>query len=331
MDIQRPAHRAVLAALILAAPAAQAAGTAAGVVISNTASATYTHPLEGGQSVQSNAATLQVDEILDVTLVANDAGNVTAMSPATAGVLSFTVTNTGNGPETYLLSPVSALGGDQFDPANIRLYLDSNGNGVFDGAATDPLLTPGTNDPALAADASQSVFLVSDIPGGLASGDLGLVRLVAEAKTARATPAVDAPGTAFAGQGEGGSDAVVGGTQAYASRDNGYLVAQVATTLSKSQAVLDPFGGSNAIPGATITYSLVFAAAGTGSLTDTQVVDAIPAGTTYVPNSLTLDGAALTDSADSDAGRFTGSQIEAGLGSVAVPASHTITFQVTIN
>lgn len=318
----------VTAAITLAGQA-QAAGTAAGTDISNTASASFTDPGGIPSTVSSNTAVLKVDEILDVTIVANDAGNVSVTTPEGNRALSFTVTNTGNGSETYMLSALGTLGGDQFNPANVRVYLD-NGDNIFD-SLTDTLLVSGGNDPVLAADGSIKVFVVSDIPVGLNNGDIGLVRLTAESLTAQATPVLDAPGTAFGGQGSNGSDAVVGNTQSYATRDNGYAVTQVATTLSKSQTVLDPFGGTNPVPGATITYSLTFTAAGVGSLTGTQIVDAIPASTTYVAGSLTLDSSSLSDTADGDAGRFTGTGIEVGLGTLAAPATRTVTFQVTIN
>lgn len=326
------ARTALLLALCCAAPAVYAVGTAAGSDITNTASATFTDPGGTPRTVSSNTATLRVDEILDVTVVANDAANVAVTTPASDRVLSFTVTNTGNGSETYMLSTVANLGGDQFDPSNVRIYLD-DGDNVFN-SATDTLLVAGSNDPVLAADASVRIFVVSDIPSSLSDGDTGLVRLVAESKTAKTqTPAViDTPGTAFAGLGTNGGDAVVGSTQAYASKDNGYAVAQVATSLAKSQSVLDPFGNANAVPGAVITYTLTFTASGSGNLTGAKIVDAIPAGTSYQPGTLTLDSVGLTDGSDADAGLYTGSQVEVSLPDpLPAPATHTVTFQVKIN
>lgn len=324
------ARTALLLALCCAAPTVYAVGTAAGSDITNTASATFTDPGGTPRTVNSNTATLRVDEILDVTLVANDAANVSVTTPASDRVLSFTVTNTGNGSETYMLSTVANLSGDQFDPSNVRIYLD-DGDNVFN-SATDTLLVAGSNDPVLAADGSIRVFVVSDIAASLSDGDTGLVRLVAESKTAQETPGLETPGTAFAGKGTNGGDAVVGSTQAYASKDSGYVVAQVATSLVKSQSVLDPFGNANAVPGAVITYTLTFTATGTGSLTGAKIVDAIPTGTSYQPGSLTLDSVGLSDGSDADAGTYTGSQIEVGLPDpLPAPASHTVTFQVKID
>ncbi|MDF3029753.1 MAG: hypothetical protein K0R03_311 [Moraxellaceae bacterium] len=332
----RAAILATAAATFLT-PLAYALGTAAGIDITNVATATYTDPFEGPKTVDSNTSVLQVDEILDVTITANDSGNVNTMSPDSNRVLSFTVSNTGNGSETYALSTVSNLGGDAFDPTSVRIYLD-NGDNVFN-ILTDTLLVPGTNDPVLAANGTRRIYVVSDIPGSLTNSNVGLVRLVAEAVTAQATAGADAPGTTFAGAGDNGSDAVVGNTQADATGQNGYVVSLLATTFTKSSSVLDPFGNSTAVPGAVITYTLTFNVTGVGTLTGAQIVDPIPADTTYVPGSLTLQidaGAAtpLTDAADGDAGRLNGNQIEVTLGtagSVTAASTQTVTFQVEID
>ena len=60
--------------------------------------------------------------------------------------------------------------------------------------------------------------------------------------------------------------------------------------------------------------------------------DPIPNDTTYVADSITLEGGALTDSdADADEGSFDGSQIAVALGNIAGGQTRTITFQVTID
>lgn len=329
--LNRLARTALIALSGMLPPAVHAVGTAAGVDISNTATVSFTDPFGVTLTVNSNASVIKVDEILDVTLTSNDAGNLATTTPASNVALSFTLTNTGNGSETYVLSAVSNLAGDAFDPSNVRIYLDANGDNILD-TATDTLLVPGSNDPVLAADASLRVFVVSDIPSGLANGNTALVRLLAESATARATPAADAPGTAFAGQGTGGSDAVVGSSQADASAQIGYVISLVSASLVKTSTVLDPFGGSNAIPGATITYTLSLSVVGSGDLNNATITDAIPANTTYVPESMTLDSAALTDAADSDRGVFASNAITVTLADpLTAPATHTVTFKVTIN
>jgi uncharacterized repeat protein (TIGR01451 family) len=320
-----------VALLAATAPQAYAAGTAAGTSISNTASASFTDPGGTPRTATSNTELVQVDEILDVTVDRNDAGNVAVLTPAADQVLSFRVKNTGNGDEQYALSVQTNLTGDDFDPASVQLWLD-DGDGVFEPGPGGDTLLDGSNDPVLGAEDTITVFVVSDIPGGLTDGDLGQVRLVAEAVTAQANAGVEAAGYTFAGQGAAGSDAVVGATQAYATFTHGYVAQQSTAAFVKSSSIDDGFGGSNAIPGAVITYSLALTFSGSGTITGAAITDAIPAGTTYEPGSLKLGGATLTDAADADAGTYTaGTGIAVTLGDVTAPATRTVTFKVKIN
>lgn len=309
-----------------AAAQVEAAGGAAGLIISNTASVTF-DVLGVPGSADSNTDAFAVVEVLDLALVRNDAGSINVTTPGAGVPQSYTLTNTGNGPEAFVLQANQALAGDDFDPQNVRIYLD-NGDGIFN-ISTDTLYVSGVNDPSLLPDASRVLFVVSDIPANRVDGDIGLVSLQATAVTGSGTP-----GTLFPGAGSAGVDAVVGATTANDSEQNGYLVAQISTALVKSQVVRDVAGGALVISGSTITYTLVFTVTGTGTLLNTALQDAIPAGTTYLPGSLTLDSAPLTDATDSDAGRFTGTQIEVvpGVaGALTAPGTATVTFQVTIN
>jgi uncharacterized repeat protein (TIGR01451 family) len=240
-------------------------------------------------------------------------------------VLTFNVTNTGNGSEAFTLAPVNAIGGDAFDPATTSLVLDTNHNGVYD-AGVDAVYAAGTNDPILAADTSIRVFVLSTLPGTATDGQRGQTDL-----TAAAVTGTGPPGTVFVGKGDGGSDAVVGTTTGI-GRDKGfYLVTAATMTFIKSATVSDPFGGTKSVPGSTITYTLVAAVTGTGSLVNLAIGDPIPGTTTYVPGSLTLQGAALTDGVDADAGEISGTGIVARLGNLASGQTRTITFKTKIN
>ncbi len=309
---------------VVATQAALAAGTAANTSITNIATVSYTDEDGQSQTVSSNAATVRVDELLAVTLVGNDAGNVTVATPDDDDPLSFTVTNPGNGSEGYRLTANPNVAGDQYDPADTRIFLD-DGDGIFDSIA-DVLYTAGANDPVLAPDASRVVFVVNDTPAGRVSGDTGIVQLTATAVTGSG-----APGTTFPGQGTGGVDAVVGATTATADAQGTYVVSQVQTTLVKSQTVLDPFGGSNPVQDAVVTYTLTMTLSGADALTGARISDAIPADTTYVTGSLQLNGAPLSDGLDGDVGHFTGSEIQVDLGTLAPPSTQIVVFQVRIN
>jgi uncharacterized repeat protein (TIGR01451 family) len=316
---------AVSAAAAGVAAPAQAAGTLAGTNIVNVATATYDTPGGPPASVDSNIVTLKVDELLDVTVAWRDPADVTSAPGLTGQVLSFTVTNAGNGPEAYRLGTVANGGGDDFDPAVTAVFLDSNANGAYD-AGVDTAYVAGSNDPVLAPDASLAVFVLSTIPLAAADGNRGKVDLTAVAVTGSGVP-----GTGFAGQGEGGGNAVVGATGAAAQDDGWYAIRKASLAFVKSATVADPFGGTTQGPGAVITYTLTATVGGTGTLANVAVADPIPAGTTYQPGSLTLDSAPLTDAADADSGRFTGTGIAVGLGNVAAGTTKTVKFKVKID
>jgi uncharacterized repeat protein (TIGR01451 family) len=325
---------AALLAPLLGTPAALALGTAAGTDITNTASVTAD---VGGTPVTASSPphVVTVAELIDVDVTLLTVGNVLVTSPASGQVLTYRVTNTGNGVDTFSLLGDSALAGDDFDPTLVSLYLDANGSGLYE-PGLDTLYTPGSNDPQLDANDPANddvvVFALNDVPAALVSGQLGDSRLVATSQTASG-----APGTVAAGAGEGGTDAVVG-TSGGDDEDQGtHQVATVALAIAKSSSVADPFGGTQPLPGATITYTLVVTVTGAGNADAVVVTDAIPANTTYVAGSLTRNAAPLTDASDSPADEAdfsvtTPGAISVGLGSLpAGGPAETITFQVTIN
>ena len=316
---------AMVGVSIAFATPAYAVGTTAGTTISNTATATYTDPGGNPVSIPSNTVNLRVDEFLNVTVVTAEAGDVAAQPGASNQVVSYTVTNTGNGSEAFRLTPITAIGGDAFDPTATSIVIDTNGNGVYDDGV-DTVYVSGTNDPVLAPDTAVKIFVLSTVPGSATDGQRGQIDLSATAVTGSG-PA----GTVFATQGTGGGDAVVGTTTA-SGRDRNFLVVSAATVaLVKSASVLDPFGGAKSVPGAIITYTLVATVTGTGTLANLAVGDPVPAATTYVPTSITAQNAAITDATDADAGEFAAARVSVRFGSVAGGQTRTVTFKVRIN
>jgi uncharacterized repeat protein (TIGR01451 family) len=316
------ASAALFSALSLTSPA-YATGTRAGTVIDNTATATYD---QGGTPVEvdSNINSLTVDELLDTVVVWDDGADVPTTPGATGTPLTFTLTNTGNGEEAFVLSTISTLGGDNYDPTAVSIVID-DGDGVYE-PGIDVVYVSGAGNPVLDPDETITIFVVANTPGGLSDGDRGGIRLVAAAATG-----TGAPGTTFPNAGEGGGDAVVGTTGADGSDDGYYQVSSATVSLVKSATVADPFGGSNAVPGSIITYQIVANTSGSGSLPNLMINDAIPAGTTYRAGTITLGGTGLTDAADADAGTFAANNVSVSLGTVAGGQTRTVTFQVTIN
>lgn len=303
-----------------AAPAA-ASGVPAGVLIENTATATYTAN-STTQTVDSNKVTFRVDEVLDVATASQESGPVSA---TTTAALRFKVTNTGNGPETFTLTANPAVTGNDFNTTVTGLAIDVNANGIYD-AGVDTALTNGATSPELAADAPLDVLVLVTIPSSAAANATSKVEL-----SAVATTGTGAAGTLFAGAGVSGGDAVVGASTATATAQATLTVDKAVVSLVKSATVADPFGGTRPVPNAVITYTIVANVAGTGTVTALSIADAFPAGTTYEAGTLTLESAALTDGADADSGEATATGVAVQLGDVAAGATRTVTFKVRIN
>mgnify|MGYP003634314813 FL=1 len=303
---------------------AHAAGTLAGTDIVNVAQASYDGP-SGPITIDSNPVTIKVDELLDVTVVSSNPGDVATSPNATAQVLTYQVTNTGNGTESFTLAADTAKSGDDFDTIFGQMVID-DGNGVYD-PGVDTIYTAGTNDPVLAPDESVTIFILSTVPTTANDTERAEIELAAIANTGSGTA-----GDVFAGQGDGGGDAVVGSTGADGEASGFFIIQAAQVSLVKSATVVDQFGGAQPVPGATITYQLIATTQGSGTLTNLVITDDIPADTTYVDESISLEGLGLTDdNADADAGSYDGSEIAVALGAVSGGQTRTITFQVTIN
>lgn len=312
----------VLGASLASGFAAHAAGVPAGTLIENTASASYR---TGGpaQTVESNTVGFRVAELLDVAVAAQDAAAVPL--GASVSALAFTVTNTGNGPEAFVLSAEVVVAGNDFDAVPRGLATDSNGNGVYDPGVDAPLADGGTTD-ALAPDQGLTVFVLVTAPQGVADGQSSQLRLLARAATGTGNP-----GTVFAGAGEGGVDAVAGSSGADDDAAASLTSSAATVALVKSATIADPFGGAQPVSGAIVTYTLTATVSGSGSVDDLLITDTIPAATSYAPGTLTLDSAGLTDAADADAGKASPAGVSVNLGTVAGGTTRTVTFQVEID
>ncbi len=316
-----------IAAMSFAHPA-MALGTVAGTDISNTASVSYT--LNGSPVTENSPpAVVTVAEILDV--------DVTLQSPRlpvapgdTNQAIVYTVTNTGNGTETFSLTALSTLAGDDFDPVLSTpdsIFFDTDGSG--DLSPGDTPYVSGTNDPVLAPDASVTVLVANDIPTGLLDTNIGQTQL-----TATSTTGTGVAGTVIAGAGDGGVDAMVGASEGDDVDTGEYIIETINVTVAKTAAVTDQFGGTAPVPGAQITYQITTTVNGTGTAAGAVVNDPIPANTTYVPESMTLNGAVLSDAADADAGEFNvgGPAVAIALGDLtAADGPQVVEFVVVID
>ncbi len=295
-----------------------AAQTRPGTVVTNTAAVAFT--LDGeDRRVASNSVTLTVAERLDIMLAPGGTAPVLA-PPGIA--LGLVLTNGGTGREAFVVSAAPTVAG-----ATVTgIAVDVDGDGRFD-PAVDTLLA-GATPPIAPGEALHLLVLVSPVSGAEATD--GAITVTARAATTAGTPA-----NAVAGAGDDGSEAVIGTTGAtatvtlpFAASTAAILPLTSAPTLAKTQSVRAPDGSAQPVAGAVVTYTLV--ASFPGATAGARIDDPIPAGTRYVPGSLTLDDAVLTDAAGDDAGELAGAGIAVTLGDVPAAAIRTVRFQVRL-
>jgi hypothetical protein len=171
--------------LCTASIVAQAAGTPAGTVIQGAATLSYSIGGASSQNVTSLPASVTIAELINLTLTWQDGAAVAVNSPSSNSTLTFLLTNTGNGQETFSLARNASLAGDNGNAGAIFLESGLQPGFQASGPNADIVYIPGANDPTLAADASRVIYIVSNTPASLANGNTGNVALAA-ASTRRA-------------------------------------------------------------------------------------------------------------------------------------------------
>lgn len=283
------------------------AATPAGVAISNIASLTY--KADGSvYGAASNPVAIAVGEIIDFSVV--PLGDLKVMPGALNQGVAFRLSNLGNARRAFVLALDPAQAGDSFDPTACRIYVQRANLEKPDS----PLIEAyGRGDALFLADGETvTVWAMCDIPA--TAGGIGRVVLTAR-------PLLTS-----------NDDGVPLWTSDRATASSAYRVAEgLSAELIKSQSVVDALGRPRAIKGAIVTYSLAAKLEGEGVARDLAIRDPIPAGSTYVPGSLRLDGERLTDGDDADQGLAGAEGVLVRLGDVTAPALRTVTFQVLIN
>ncbi|MCP3734084.1 hypothetical protein M9979_04235 [Sphingomonas sp. RP10(2022)] len=281
-------------------------GTLAGTTITNTATASYTVNGTAGTAT-SNTATFLVDRKVNLTVVPVQ-NTVQVNLGQTGAYTSFQVTNATNDYQDFLLSANQTIltgiltGTDTYDLADLKIYVDSNGNGTYDaGVDTAEFIDE------LAPDGRATVFVVGNIPAspigtmaqvGLqvrtaAGGGTGTPGAVLVASAVNLDNQTDVVFADDDNDGLLGYDALRNGAGwAYGSYDIGVhavnlTVAKSASVVSDGVSALNP----KALPGAIVQYCLTVT---NGTLTTPasgiNLTDVIPANTTYVPGSITIGG-----------------------------------------
>ena len=279
---------ASLCAVLLAASDLSAQGTPAGSHIRNWATLAYTSS-GFGYVVPSDTVDLVVAQVAGVALQAPQSSGG---SPGAAVVFAHTMTNLGNGPDSFSVAAASVHGWV------VTLYRDWNGNGVLDGG--DSVLT---RPVALTSGATAALLTQVAIPG---SGSAGVTDTITVTATSRFDGAVRS------------------------SVHDVLAVSSAPIAFNITKQVDRP----TAAAGDILTYTLDYTASGTDSASAVQLADSIPIGTSYVAGTIRVNGVAVTDAADGDAGRLVAvgnGVVAVNLGTVAAGAAGSVTFQSRVN
>lgn len=254
------------------------------------------------RNIRSNTTENRVDEILDVVVVvvvvAEQAEPVTIDSPMTGAILSFLITNIGNGDEDYGLRLQSNINEGGFDPASTSLYLEQNGVPELQvGAGGDLPCIEGSTLP-VTANAQRSIYVVAEIPAGITSNALSQLRLRAVSATLFAQtglhdpglPGFPLPGTAFPLLGDTGSTAVVGLSHNPAepvfTTLSGFRIDAPVVCIDRSAIAVRALDGSDAVrPGSTVDYQLQVVLPGSGAVERATLTDLLPPELAFIAGS----------------------------------------------
>ena len=281
---------ALVVGVLLSTTSAFAAGTPAGTVIKNVASMTY-KDLSGNSfpTLTSDTASVTVEQVAGVTLTPT--GSLKYSSDSMYVYFPHTVTNTGNGTDSYNLTSADSA---SWSPT---ILFDANGNGVWDNGENTVVSTINN----LAADGTYKVIIRLFVPNGVTSGKLDTNRTVA---TSTFDNSIDPIASAWV-------------------RDSiRTRVTEVSMTKTNNNAT--------PIPGQTITYTINYTNNGTGTAQGATLSDTLDANVTYVAASATVVLGGGSVAFLTSPNRVVWSNIGNG-GSVYGGATGQMTFQVTVN
>ena len=294
---------------------ANAAPPPANSVIGNQATATYQDSGGTSRTATSNLVQTTVAQVYSHTLTASQSRIV---APGGTVYFPHTLTNTGNGTDTYTIGAVDPAGGNTFSA--LAIFADANGDGVPDNS------TPITTTGSLAANGVFRFVVAATVPGSATAGAFESVTVNSTGNAADTANSPAAAGT--------NTDAVVVSTNA-------------VINVVKSLSIISGPAPSAASIRVTLTYTNT----GAATATNVQFVDHIggsgtvgstaynTTGMSYVAASGAWSGSgtALTDAAGGDPagiaydfGVTTAGRVTATVASVAPGASGTVSFSINV-
>jgi alkyl hydroperoxide reductase subunit AhpC len=249
---------------------ANAAMTAPGVNINNTATLSYDVGGVNQTDVNASDAGFVVDRKIDVQVANTDTDKSVDVTPSAADQeLHFTIANLGNDQEEYTLSYADIAAGDQYDPTNCQI---DAGAGFVNFTTTI----------TIAAETNATVVVQCDIPaqGTVHNDDNGTIVLTATVNgRTKANDDVDDPAVVqdVYADGAGETDAVNNGD--HSDRGTYHVVSADLSLVKTSIVTEDPVhaaGGAaqpHRIPGATVRYCFVVDNNGSANASNVNITD----------------------------------------------------------
>lgn len=276
--------------------------------IGNQAKATYTDDSNVVREVFSNTVITRVTQIYALDLEQN---NSRIATPGSQVYFPHTVTNLGNGPDTFALSvaPAGAV-----TLTNLFMYPDSNQDGLPDSFTSIITTSP------LAPGAEFHFVIVGIVPPSATAGQTGGVTVVANSSDIANT--------------------------ASASDTNNDIFTVTNDAVMQVNKAISTLSG---LPGTTVTYTLTYTNTGNSAATAFTLTDVIPTFMSYVDGSAkwsVFPAAALSDASDGNEVNANGlnfrtlatpnaanqdGSVEYVIANVAPGASGFVTFQAVIN
>lgn len=286
------------AALVIADPARAAAP--AGTVIGNQAAATYSDGSSVVRTVTSNTVVTTVQQVAAVTVTASGAKTISIGGQV---YYPHTLTNTGNGTDTFALG-ASTSGGFAFTAT--AFYADANGDGVPDNNV------PITSTGQLPAGQTFRFVAAGIVPATAVAGASNTMTVTATSAFAPGTTGTVSDTTTISSQ------AVVNVTQ-----------------------VLDVTAGPSP-SGAARTITLTYTNTGNTAASALTLTEAIPSGMSYVAGSARWSGAGAAVLTDADAtdnqsgivydqNVTAANRVTAVIATVPPGGSGTLSFKVNVN
>lgn len=279
---------ALAAVLVLATPA-HALGTPAGTDITNQATVTFEDANGNPLTATSNIVTTTVSQVAAVLV---DPDNAATADPGDVVVYAHTLTNNGNGDDTFDLTATSSNGWTTV------VFIDTNGNGVYD-AGTDTVIT---DSGVVAADGTFDFWVAVTVPAGTADG-------TADTTTVTGTSQFD-------------------NTVSESALDT-TTVSSPALTVSKSVNPTGPQPPGTTLTYTIVVSNGGGSAAANVVLTDPIPTFTTYVGSSITQDGAGRTDAAGDDNADHDV--TNPGQVTVDIGALAAGSSTTVTFQVTID